>query len=452
MRLDCRADGTYPAGLMSLESDRLAKFRASVQQACDADAGAWEASRRLVAAAQFADTLARLVAAIRASSSAQPVHVVLLHALREGQAVRPQDLRGEVLKQCTGLPPTKAVRALCVLFKLAVGAEAFAPGSTVTPDQAEQVIRASRNPYDLLLDDASPSLLDLGAGDLSFAAELADQYVPQLTPRRKTLTLHCQDRLQPGSRFGGVLHADRNRLQALRSREGLQFKFWGGEDMFHSAARKTLLPRYTIVTCHAPANPAFTYEPTRVAPAVIDAHLRRTRGEFRLVREGGEAALEVTHDGRALLFPPWKFEVRGPLALLDMVSRRGSLAVLSAIDTETFWELLSQLVADSRVRPAGVILTPALIADLFGRVHAQLMAVPEGGSVVLAELTELRSNLPRVLDESGASYRFRYVEVRRGAVFPGVPASRTARRFKDMQEEAPPWWLVLVPDRGESGR
>jgi hypothetical protein len=50
------------------------------------------------------------------------------------------------------------------------------------------------------------------------------------------------------------------------------------------------------------------------------------------------------------------------------------------------------------------------------------------------------------LDGADTSYRFRYVEVSRGAVFDGLPASQTARRFSSMKEEAPPWMLVLVPD------
>ena len=50
---------------------------------------------------------------------------------------------------------------------------------------------------------------------------------------------------------------------------------------------------------------------------LIEADLMKTKGAFRRVRMEGEDALEVHHEGRSLLFPPWKFDVKGPLALLN---------------------------------------------------------------------------------------------------------------------------------------
>lgn len=319
-------------------------------------------------------------------------------------------------------------------------------------DEIEQFLRVHRSPYDLLLETDSPSLLDLGAGDLSFIDELVAQYLPRVKGRGKTMTVHGLDRLRPGSTFGGPLHADPGRLTRLQQADQLNFRFWGGVDMLAPAPLPDLLPRYTLVTCHAPATPTFALEPTRLSPAVIDRHLRQTKGEFRTVREGGEEALEVLHRGRALLFPPWKFEIRGPLALLDAMARRGELCVLAAVDSEVFWEVLAQLVADPGVRPADTILTPALIAKLFGTIHRRLMALPVGGSVLLSDLAELRADLPCVLGQPGGLYRFRSVEIRRGAVFPGMPASSTAHRFNEMVEESPPWCLILVPEREASGR
>jgi hypothetical protein len=315
-----------------------------------------------------------------------------------------------------------------------------------SPEATERFLRDHHNPYELLLEAHSPSLLDLGAGDLSFAEELAAQYLPRLRQRGRTLTVHCVDRLQPGSQFGGPLHAPADRLKWLRSQEGLHFKFWGGQDMFDAVKLNTALPRYTLVTCHAPANPTFAYEPTRVSQAVIERHLRSVRGEYRVVREAGEKALEVLHGGRALLFPPWKFEIRGPLALLDVMRRRGDAVVLSAMDQDVFWEVLSQVVADPEARPRDTILTPALLPDLFTHLYARLAALPIGPPVPLADLTRLRDDVPAVLDGAGASYRLRYVEVRRGALFDGLPAGQTARRFDDMKEETSPWMMVLVPD------
>ncbi len=318
-------------------------------------------------------------------------------------------------------------------------------------NEIELFLRGHRSPYDLLLDTDSPSLLDLGAGDLSFIDELAAQYLPPVKTRGHALTVHGLDRLRPGSMFGGPLHADPSRLARLQRTDRLHFRFWGGVDMLAPALLPDLLPRYTIVTCHAPATPTFALEPSRISPAVMDRHLQQTKGEFKVVREGGEEALEVLHRGRALLFPPWKFEIRGPLALLDVLARRGELCVLTSVDSEVFWELLAQLVADPGLRPADAIFTPALIAELFGTIHQRLMALPVGGSVLLSDLAELRADIPSGPGRPTGSYRFRHVEIRRGAVFPGMPASSTARRFNEMIEESPPWCLVLVPERETSG-
>ena len=297
------------------------------------------------------------------------------------------------------------------------------------PERTEAFLRASRNPYDLLVEDESPSLLDLGAGDLSFAEELTAQYLPRLRQQRKTLTLPCVDR-----------------LQALQSQEGLQFKFWGGQDMFDAHVLAAARSRYTLVTCHAPATPTFAYEPTRLSRDAIERHLRSTKGEYRVVREAGEAALEVLHGGRSLLFPPWKFEVRGPLALLDFMRRRASVVVLSSVDRDVFWETLSQVAADPRARPRDTILTPAVLPAIFGDAYVRLMALPVGSSAVLADLMTLRDDIPPVLEPPTPPYCFRYAEVRRGAVFGGLPAGQTARRFSSMKEEVPPWMLTLVPD------
>jgi hypothetical protein len=316
-------------------------------------------------------------------------------------------------------------------------------------NEIEHFLRNHRSPYDLLLDTDSPSLLDLGAGDLSFIDELVAQYLQPLKTRGRMLTVHGLDRLRPGSMFGGPLHADSGRLARLQRADRLHFRFLGGVDML-APTLPDLLPRYTIVTCHAPATPTFALEPSRISEAVMDRHLRKTKGEFKVVREGAEEALEVLHRGRALLFPPWKFEIRGPLALLDALVRRGELCVLTSVDSEVFWELLSQLVADPGMRPPDAIFTPALIAELFGTIHARLMALPAGGTVLLSDLAELRPDIPSVLGRPPGSYRFRYVEIRRGAVFSGMPASSTARRFNEMTEESTPWCLILVPEREKS--
>jgi hypothetical protein len=67
----------------------------------------------------------------------------------------------------------------------------------------------------------------------------------------------------------------------------------------------------------------------------------------------------------------------------------------------------------------------------------------------LSDLGELRSMFPMESSdksENTHSYRFRFVEVRRGSVFEGIPAGQTARLFNTMIEETPPWFLALVPE------
>ncbi len=393
----------------------------------------------------------QLTQALRSSSFPVPLRESLLTCLQEGPASDPRRVSGEGLRYLTGLPPHKALRALCVLFGIGTKPSETAPLSSLTPAQIEDWGRRCRNPFDLLLEAEVASLLDLGAGDLSFALEVIEQYLPTLREQHKDLVLHAIERLKPGSKLGAFLHADQASLKRLRQPTlALQFRFWADQDMFDLHKAKGLWPRYTMVTCHAPATPTFAYEPLRLSNSLIEDHVTQTKGDFRKVRVHGEDAVEVLHGDRSLVFPPWKFEIRGPLALLDVMSRRGKLCVLSAVDTDVFWEIVSQLVGDERMRPRDVLLTPTTLPDLFGKLYARLSRLPVGDSVELSELTDLRQQLPRVLrepeDTQPRFYRFRSVQLRRGAVFQGIPAGRTARLFKDMSEEAPPWCLVLVPE------
>src|SRR3989441_8935702 len=110
-----------------------------------------------------------------------------------------------------------------------------------------------------------------------------------------------------------------------------------------------------VQTCALPIS--FAYEPSRLGDDAIRAHLRQTKGEFRRVKSKGHEVLEVLHGGERLTFPPWKFDVYGPLALLDLLSRKGKLCILSAVDMEAFWELLSQLLPEDTARPHGVVFT-----------------------------------------------------------------------------------------------
>jgi len=437
---------------MNSTAQVLADFRSQVTQLLQERDKEWEASRKLVEAKQLATTLKRLIEEAHRVDLPVIIRDAITLALGNAQAEWIQDLPGPRLKELTGLPPTKAVRALCVWLGIIEGATARWPVTSLRSEDIEAFAHSHENPFDLLLDADVASLLDLGAGDLSFATELVELYVAPLQQRQRELILHSLDRLQPGSKLGGPLHPERERLNGLRSRAGLSFQFYGNQDMFDlgklDQAGK-LAPRYTIATCWAPATPTFAYEPTRLSDQIITQELRRTKGTFRQTRYSGEPALEVQHGDRALLFPSWKFEIRGPLALLDLLSRRGFLCVLGAVDTQVFWEILAQLLDDARYRPDNQPFTSDNLPTIFGEIFERLSRLAPGETMNLSNCAPLRRQVPRILplhQNQTPSYHFRSVQIRRGAVFPGIPASSTARRFSDMVEETPPWMLILVPE------
>ena len=428
-----------------------AQLRRFLQESKSADPAAWESARKLVHRSRLEHTLARLVERIQHSPLPGTLRDGLVAGLNPASAEGIDQVR---LKELTGLPPTKALRALCVYFALV--REEVPSSFGPTPHEVEAFVKQNVSPYDLLLHVEKPSLLDLGAGDLSFEEEFLDHYLPSLQHSGKDLTLHAQDRLQPGSQLGGAYHADPERLRRFShdSPATLQFRFWGGADMMELSTNPNLLDQYTIVTCHAPATPTFAYEPTRLSPATIHSHLTKTKGEYRTVRIRGEEALEVMHRGRRLTFPAWKFVIQGPLALLNLAARRGALCVFAAIDDEAFWEILAQLVEDSGMRPPDVVFTPETIPEIFGHVHRALSSLQAGERCHLSDVTPLRRTIPAGTiprERNPGTCRFRFVEIRRGAVFPGMPAGSTARQFRHMSEEVPPWHLVLVPERVPAG-
>ena len=423
-----------------------AQLRRFLQESKSADPATWESARKLVHRSRLEHTLARLVERIQHSTMPGTLRDGLIASLNPASAEGIDQVR---LKELTGLPPTKAIRALCVYFALV---HEKTPSSGPAPHEVEAFVKQNVSPYDLLLHVEKPSLLDLGAGDLSFEEEFLDQYLPSLQHSGKALALHAVDRLQPGSQLGGAYHADPKRLRRFThdAPDTLQFRFWGGADMMELSTHPHLLARYTMVTCHAPATPTFAYEPTRLSPATIHSHLTKTKGDYRTVRLRGEKALEVMHRGQALTFPHWKFVIYGPLALLDLAARRGALCILSAIDDEVFWEILAQLVEDPGMRLPDVVFTQETIPEIFGHVHQALASLTIGERCDLSEVTSLRQAMPvstTPQERNPVAYRFRFAEIRRGAVFPGMPAGSTARRFRHMSEEVPPWHLVLVPEQ-----
>ena len=437
---------------MNSPAQALADFRSQVTQLLQERDKEWEASRKLVEAKQLTVTLKRLIEEAHRVDLPVIIRDAVTLALGNSEATSIQNLPGPRLKELTGLPPTKAVRALCVWFGVLEGSVSQWPVASLRSEEIEAFVQSHPNPFDLLLEANVASLLDLGAGDLSFATELVERYVVPLQQRQRELILHALDRLQPGSKLGGPLHPERERLNGLRSRTGLSFQFYGNQDMFDLASLDQagkLASRYTIATCWAPATPTFAYEPTRLSEHIIAQDLQRTKGTFRQTHYSGEPALEVQHGERALLFPPWKFQVRGPLALLDLLTRRGLLCVLGAVDTQVFWEILAQLLDDVRYRPDNQPFTPQNLPTMFGEIFERLSRLALGETLNVSDCAPLRREIPRILPflpTQDPFYRFRSVQIRRGAVLPEVPASSTARRFSDMAEESPPWMLILVPE------
>jgi hypothetical protein len=431
--------------------DPFEAFRRHVSQQAHRVPQQWDASRALLEKGQFPATIDRLISAIKEQPLSGSVKALLLQLFEEKRPQRAQDLDGEHLKRATGLPPAKAMRALTITFGLVPAPTSKWPLTRLSGEEMERLVRGLANPFDLLMHADAASVLDIGAGDLSFAEELADQYGPQLYQHNRQLILHAVDRLDPRSRLGGPLHAEPERLHKLRQQEGLSFAFFGNQDIFELEAldeRGSLAPRYTIATCWAPASPTFAYEPTRLSQALITQDLERSKGVFRRTSYGKEAALEVQHGTRALLFPPWKFDVVGPRALLNLLGQRGAVCVLGSVDAQVFWELLAQLLDDPRYRPQDEPFTSLMLPKVFGPLYEVLGGLPVGESIDLADLASLRQTRSRAegsLSMDGFTSTFRYIRISRGAIFPGVPASSTARKFSAMTEEVPPWLVTLVP-------
>lgn len=445
-----------PVLIMS-ESDVIAEFRRAVNRAVGESEQKWEDSRRLLEAAVFPSMLGQLVQQVHAASLPLQVKAALAEVLARGQAHRVQDLDGVALKTLTGYPPSKAFRSLCLYFGLIPSRASRWPTADLPSEEVTRALQSLPNPFDLLLATPVTTVLDLGAGDLSFAGDLVDHYLPALLMHHQELVLHAVDRLDPRSKLGGPLHPGRERIAQLQARPGLTFRFYGNQDMFDLRRLDEaghLASRYTLVTCWAPATPTFAYEPTRLSEAVIQEDLRRSKGAFRQVRYEGEPALEVQHGERALIFPSWKFDIRGPVALLNLMARRGLVGVLGAVDSQVFWEVLAQLLDDARYRPRDQPFNQENLPVIFGDIYQRLMQLKVGDIVSLAQLGELRSRFPGndATDTAQPAFRnpkacgFRDVWIRRGAVFPGVPASSTARQFMHMREESPPWFLTLVPE------
>ena len=427
----------------------IQEFRTRVKECRELFPHHWEASRKLMNQDALSTILPALLHSIQVASLAPRLQESLIEVVQQfGQQIKTKQLQ-QTLKELTGLPPSKAMRALLVWGVLAVDDNEQGETENFSGKELESRLRVARNPYDILLQAKTPSLLDIGAGDLTFEQELVDQYVPQLRSENRMLWLHAFDRLTPGSRVGGVYHKNLDYERNLKKypEQELRYQFWGDMDLERFRDAKGARQQYTICTCHAPANPTFAYEPSRLESSIILQHLQTTRGHFRPSRFEGESVLEVSHQDKILTFPPWKFNIVGPLALLEFMGQRGQVGVLSAIDDEVFWEILSQILADPQFRPSNTIFTKDSIPDVFGSVYEKLDSLPIGERIDLSKVSELRDRIP-----SGAAsqtqkaefFKFQYVEIRRGAMWEGIPSSFTAKQFSHMTEESIPWWVIFV--------
>ncbi|HWI69011.1 MAG TPA: hypothetical protein VNS88_11640, partial [Nitrospiraceae bacterium] len=106
---------------MNSTAQVLADFRSQVTQLLQERDKEWEASRKLVGAKHLTATLKRLIEETHRVDLPIIIRDAITLALGSLEAARIQDLPGPRLKELTGLPPTKAVRALCVWFGIVEG-------------------------------------------------------------------------------------------------------------------------------------------------------------------------------------------------------------------------------------------------------------------------------------------------------------------------------------------
>src|SRR5213594_4413013 len=210
---------------MPLDQRVIADFRRRVREAVENNREAWADSRRLVAPSASAETLQRLQAAVAGSSLDPDIRRALLQVLGPSHHDGLQAIPQEGLRELTGLNPTKAVRNLCLLLGVGAGAVEAEPVSSMVQDQVEAAVRGKDNPFDVLLEADVASLVDCGAGDLTFEETVVEQYLGPLERAGRAFTLHAFDRLDPQAPFGAFVQADRDRLQRLRRHPSPALRF-----------------------------------------------------------------------------------------------------------------------------------------------------------------------------------------------------------------------------------
>src|SRR2546427_4646450 len=268
----------------------IADFRRRLREAVENNREAWAASRRLVAPSAAAETLQRLHEAVAGSSLDPGIRQALLQLLAPANHNGLQAIPQEGLRELTGLNPTKAVRNLCLLLGVGGGAVEAGPVSSMTQEKVEAAVRGKDNPFDVLLEADVASVVDCGAGDLTFEEMVVEQYLGPLERAGRAFTLHAFDRLDPQEPFGAFVQADRDRLQRLRRHPAppLRFRDDGHRDILDPSTSRRDCARYTIAVCNSPSTPTFAYEPSRLGDDAIRAHPRHTKGEVRRVNGKGD--------------------------------------------------------------------------------------------------------------------------------------------------------------------
>jgi hypothetical protein len=159
-----------------MNPDPLAEFRRVVSCRARQFPGQWEASKKLIEGTIFPSTIARLYEGVQSKDLPDAVKETLLRLFERPVPRRLQDLDGKCLKSITGLPPAKALRALAVFFELVPVAASKWPVAHLSSEEVEEAVRNLENPFDLLRRLDVASVLEIGAGDLSFAEELVELY------------------------------------------------------------------------------------------------------------------------------------------------------------------------------------------------------------------------------------------------------------------------------------
>ena len=102
--------------------------------------------------------------------------------------------------------------------------------------------------------------------------------------------------------------------------------------------------------------------------------------------------------------------------------------MLGSVDAQVFWELLAQLLEDSRYRPPDQLFDSVTLPKVFGEVYHILAGLPIGESIDLAEVASLRRHY---LPSDSSAF------MDNGAVIFGISASAEAPPSRTLRRAVP---------------